>query len=555
MWGAGSDSLESSKIAEAELVPVTEGSMSTIDTRDGDTPPGWKAASRMKGNLREPGGPIGSIERSAMGAPCEGQPKHGAEPRSGVGPAHSTKEALEGNEGVEGRGRPGGNLPEKAGVRTQSRVALPLNLWRVYEAAKRNKQAQFTALMHHVDAVALERAFRRLKRKASAGVDGETVVTYEQDLESNLKDLCERVHTGRYRPLPVRRVYIPKADGGQRPLGVPALEDKIVQGAVAEVLSAVYEVDFLGFSYGFRPGRNPHQALAAVHTAVMTQCVNWVLDADIRKFFDSVDHEWLLRMIAHRIADPRVLRLIRMWLQAGVLEGGEWRETVEGTPQGAGISPLLANVFLHYVLDLWVHHHWRKRKARGRVIVVRYADDFVMGFQYADDARRMLHDLGERMTKFGLKLHEGKTRLIEFGRLPTLDHARRGERRPETFAFLGFTHYCGRTRDGRFVVKRKTQSKRLTVKLKALRVEARRRMHAPVSEQYHWLCQVLRGHYAYYGLSSNFRCLKSFLQQVLRIWFRALRRRSQRRMTWGAFGQLLARFPLPTARITHPCTT
>jgi len=262
---------------------------------------------------------------------------------------------------------------------------LPLNLWRVYEAAKRNKQAQFTALMHHVDAVALERAFRRLKRKASAGVDGETVVTYEQDLESNLKDLCERVHTGRYRPLPVRRVYIPKADGGQRPLGVPALEDKIVQGAVAEVLSVVYEVDFLGFSYGFRPGRNPHQALAALHKAMMTQCVNWVLDADIRKFFDSVDHEWLLRMIAHRIADPRVLRLIRMWLQAGVLEGGEWRETVEGTPQGAGISPLLANVFLHYVLDLWVHHHWRKRKARGRVIVVRYADDCAPRAQRAEE--------------------------------------------------------------------------------------------------------------------------------------------------------------------------
>jgi len=509
----------------------------------------------MKGNPRKPGGPIGSIERSAMGATCKGQPKRGAEPRSGVGPFRSTSEAFEGNEGVEGREWPEGNQSGEAKVRTQSRVALPLNLWRVYAAAKRNKQAQFTALMHHVDVVALERAFRRLKRKASAGVDGETVETYEQNLSCNLKDLCERVHSGCYRPRPVRRVYIPKSDGGQRPLGVPALEDKIVQGAVAEVLSAVYEVDFLGFSYGFRPGRNPHQALAALHTAVMTQCVNWVLDADIRKFYDSVDHEWLLRMIAHRIADPRVLRLIRLWLKAGVLEGGEWHETVEGTPQGAGISPLLANVFLHYVLDLWVHHHWRKRKARGRVIIVRYADDCVLGFQYADDARRMLHDLRERMTKFGLKLHEEKTRLIEFGRLPTLDHARRGKRRPETFAFLGFTHYCGRTRDGRFVVKRKTQSKRMTVKLKALRVEARRRMHTPVSDQHHWLCQVLRGHYAYYGLSSNIRCLKSYLEQVRHTWFRALRRRSQRCMTWRAFGQLLTRFPLPTPRIMHPCAT
>src|SRR5579872_3621396 len=423
----------------------------------------------MKGNLREPGDPIGSIERSTMEATCEGRPERGAEPRSGVGPFRSTNEASEGNEGVEGREWPEGNQSGEAKGRTQSRVALPLNLWRVYAAARRNEQAQFTALMHHADVVALERAFRRLRRKASAGVDGETVETYEQNLLGN--------HNGRYRPQPVRRVYIPKSDGGQRPLGVPALEDKVVQGAVAEVLSAVYEVDFLGFSYGFRPGRNPHQAPAA------GQCLST------------------------------------------------------------------------YVLDLWVHHHWRRRKARGRVIIMRYADDFVMGFQYADDARGMLHDPGERMMKFGLKLHEEKTRLIEFGRLLTLDHARRGERRPKTFAFLGFTHYCGRTRDGRFVVKRKTQSKRLTVKLKALRVEARRRMHAPVPERHRWVCQLLRGHYAYYGLSANFRCLKSYLEQVRRIWCCALRRRSQRRMTWGAFGQLLERFPLPTPRITHPCAT
>ena len=240
---------------------------------------------------------------------------------------------------------------------------------------------------------------------------------------------------------------------------MPALEDKIVQGTVAEVLNAIYEVDFLGFSYGFRPGRNPHQALQSLHTALMTQCVNWVLDADIRKFFDSVDQEWLLRMLEHRIADPRVLRLIRQWLTAGVLERGEWHEVVEGTPQGAGISPLLANIFLHYVLDLWVHQ-WRRRKARGRIILVRYADDFVMGLQYADDARRMLEDLKERLAKFKLTLHADKTRLIEFGRMPTLARARRGQQRPETFAFLGFTHYCGRTRDGRFVVKRKTHSKR-----------------------------------------------------------------------------------------------
>jgi RNA-directed DNA polymerase len=487
-----------------------------------------------------------------MGVFCKGQPEQNAEPRPGVGPVHSTAEALEGNERVEGRSRPGGSPSEKAEVRTQSRVALPLNLWRVNEAAQRDKQARFTALLHHVDVIALERAFRRLKRSASPGIDGETVFTYEQKLQENLQNLCQRVHTGCYRPLPVRRVFIPKSDGGMRPLGLPALEDKVVQGAVAEVLSAVYEVDFLGFSYGFRPGRNPHQALTALHTGVMTQGVCWVLDADIRKFFDSVSHEWLLRMIAHRIADPRVLRLIRMWLEAGVLEGGEWQKGVEGTPQGAGISPLLANIFLHYVLDLWVHQ-WRKRTARGRVIIVRYADDFVMGFQYMNDARSMLASLRERMAKFKLALHEEKTRLIEFGRLPAIDHKRRGQRHPPTFGFLGFTHYCGWTRDGRFVVKRKTQSKRLTAKLKSLREQARIRMHAPVTEQHRWLCQVLRGHYAYYGLPSNFRALNAFHQQVRLLWFRSLRRRSQRELAWDGYSDLLLRFPLPPPRITPLC--
>jgi group II intron reverse transcriptase/maturase len=275
---------------------------------------------------------------------------------------------------VEGRDRPEESPHESAKVRTQSRVALPSPLARVNEAAKRDKRARFTSLLHHVNVQALERAFRRLKRSASAGVDGETVASYEQGLEGKLQGLCERVHTGRYRTQPVRRVYIPKSDGGRRPLGIPALEDKIVQGAVAEVLSVVCEVDFLGFSYGFRPGRSPHGALAALHTALMSQCVNWVLDADIRRFFDSVDHEWLLRMVAHRVADSRVLRLIRKWLKAGVLESGQWQETTQGTPQGAGISPLLANIFLHFVIDLWVHQ-WRNRYARGKVIIVRYADD------------------------------------------------------------------------------------------------------------------------------------------------------------------------------------
>jgi RNA-directed DNA polymerase len=301
-------------------------------------------------------------------------------------------------------------------------------------------------------------------------------------------------------------------------LTVPALEDKILQGAVAEVLSAIYEADFLGISYGFRPGRSPHQALASLHTALMTQKVNWVLDADIRKFFDSVDHEWMLRMLAHRIADRRVLRLIELWLKAGVLERGVVQESRQGTPQGSGISPLLANVFLHYVLDLWVHQ-WRRTQTRARVIVVRYCDDFVMGFESAADAQRMLGELSQRLQKFGLALHDDKTRLIPFGSLLAM------------------------------VVKRRTQGSRLTAKLKALRVTAQQRMHAPVSCQHEWLCSVLRGHYAYYGLRSNIRCLATFYQEARRIWFRALHRRSQRGLTWAEYARLLERFPLPTPSI------
>ena len=457
-------------------------------------------------------------------------------------------------EAVEGRGRPEGNRCKDARVRTQSRVALLPNLARVNEAARRDKHLKFTALLHHVNVVSRQRAFRRLKRNASPGIDGETVSGYEQNLQQNLQSLCQRVHTGRYRAHPVRRVYIPKPDGGRRPLGIPTLEDKIVQGAVAEVLSAIYEVDFLGFTYGFRPGRSPHDALKAWHTGLMTQRVNWVLDADIRSFFDSVDHEWLLRMVAHRVADRRVLRLIRKWLKAGALEGREWKETEQGTPQGAGISPLLSNIFLHYVLDLWAHQ-WRRRHARGRVIIVRYADDFAMGFEYEQDGREMLTALKERFAKFGLSLHEDKTRLFEFGKFASERRERRGERRCETFAFLGFTHYCGRSREGRFVVKRKTQGKRLTGKLKALRAEARRRMHVPVLRQWNWLVHVLRGHYAYYGLPSNFQSLQVFYVEVRRLWYRSLRRRDRKHaMTWDRFNVLLERFPLPRPRITHPRT-
>ena len=370
-------------------------------------------------------------------------------------------------------------------------------------------------------------------------------------LKERLRDLCERVHRGGYRPQPVRRVYIPKAGGGQRPIGVPALEDKMVQGAVAEVLSAIYEADFLGFSYGFRPGRNPHGALQSLHTALMTQYVSWVLDADIRSFFDSVDHEWMLRMVAHRVADRRMLQLIGRWLRAGVMEGLEWRETLEGTPQGAGISPLLANIFLHYALDLWVQQ-WRKKPGHGRVSLVRYADDFVMGFQSETDAREMLVALRERLGKFKLALHGDKTRLIEFGKLVAEHRRARNTRRPGTFSFLGFTHYCGWSRDGRFVVKRRTEGRRVSRKLQEVQAELRRRMHTPVHAQHRWLCSVLRGHDAYYGLPSNWPRLDSFHDAVRRRWYRVLRRRSQRRLTWEQFNALLERFPLRSTRITHP---
>lgn len=454
---------------------------------------------------------------------------------------------------MEGRGQPKKNLHQMAEVRTQCRGTLPPNLARVNEAARRGKRTQFTALWHHVDIAALARAFKRQKRGASAGVDGMTVAEYEKELDEKLKDLHARLKAVSYRPLPVRRSYIPKVDGSKRPLGIPALEDKIVQGAVAEVLSAIYEVDFQGFSYGFRPGRSPHHALRALDTALATQKVNWVLDADIRSFFDSVDHEWLMRMLEHRIADRRVLKIISQWLRAGIWKNGRLMETEEGTPQGAGISPLLANIFLHYVLDLWAQA-WRKKQARGQVIVVRYADDFVMGFETREDGEKMLADLKERLAKFGLALHEGKTRLMEFGRYAADDRGRRGERRPETFNFLGLTHYCGRARkSGRFMVGRKTQSRRMASKLREMRTEVRRRMHDDFKAQHQWLSSVLQGHYRYYGVPGNFAAMQAFYNEMRRTWLRGLRRRSQKRpMSWGHFLELLQKFPLPMPSITQP---
>jgi len=456
-----------------------------------------------------------------------------------------------GAEVVEGRRPAKGNAASETRPGRGAGLGVSSDLDRVRQVARRDKQVRFTALLHHVSVGRLREAYRALRPDAAAGVDGVTWREYGLDLEANLRDLHARVHRGAYRARPVRRAYIPKADGRSRPLGVAALEDKVLQRAVVEVLNAIYEQDFLGFSYGFRPGRSPHQALDALTVGITRKKVNWVLDADVRDCFTSLDHSWLLKFLEHRIADRRVLRLIQRWLKAGVIEDGEWSQTLEGTPQGASVSTLLANVYLHYVFDLWVHQ-WRSRHARGDVVVVRFADDFVVGFEHRDEAERFWAELRERFARYGMELHEGKSRLIEFGRFAAQHRARRGDPKPETFDFLGFTHICTKDRRGRFKLSRVTSKKRLRTKLRAVKIEMRRRMHHPLPEQGHWLARVLQGHYNYYGVPHNSRALSNFHLQVKRHWLRSLRRRSQRhRMTWERLGRLADRW-LPRPRVMHP---
>jgi len=422
---------------------------------------------------------------------------------------------------------------------------------RVRRVAEKDKEARFTALLHHVTVDRLRAAFRAINPRAATGVDGVRWRDYGKDLEGNLRDLHGRVHRGSYRAKPSRRTYIPKTDGRLRPLGIAALEDKIVQRATVEVLEAIYESDFVGFSYGFRPGRGPHDALDALAVGISRKKVNWVLDADIRDFFTSLDRGWLEKFLEHRIADTRVLRLIGKWLGAGIIEDGEWSKTVQGAPQGASVSPLLANVYLHYVFDLWAKQ-WRGRHAHGDMVIVRYCDDFVVGFEHERDARRFYADLRERFAKFGLELADDKTRLVEFGRFAASNRDRRGAGRPETFDFLGFTHMCGTTRNGRFLLKRVTIAKRMRAKLAEIKHGLRRRMHLPIPEQARWLASVVRGHYDYYAVPGNSQALDAFRRQVVWHWIRALRRRSQRtRMTWKRMSRLAAEW-LPYARIVHP---
>jgi len=453
---------------------------------------------------------------------------------------------------VEERGLAKGNKSQQNARRTQSRDQRANSaLERVRRVAKQDKEARFTALLHHVNLERLRAAYKALRRGAAAGVDGVTWQVYERDLERNLRDLYGRLHRGAYRAKPSRRVYIPKADGRLRPLGIAALEDKIVQRAVVEVLNAIYEVDFLGFSYGFRRGRSQHDALDALATGILRKKVNWVLDADIRGFFDAIDHGWMAKFVEHRIADKRVLRLIQKWLTAGVMEDGTKMVSEGGTPQGATVSPLLANVYLHYVFDLWAQQ-WRRRRARGDMIIMRFADDFVVGFEHRSDAELFLDELRERFAMFALELHADKTHLLEFGRFAARSRRARGFGRPETFDFLGFTHMCAKTQKGRFMLKRRTISKRMRTKLREVKTKLMRRRHLSIPEQGRWLASVVRGHLAYYAVPGNIDAVAAFRTQATRHWYRALRRRSQRsRLDWKRMNRLANRW-LPPARKMHP---
>ena len=452
---------------------------------------------------------------------------------------------------AEGRDLAKGNMGQQNAPRTQRRTSAHSALDRVREAARKDRKAKFTALFHHLTPELLGTAFDSLKKKAAAGVDGVTWEQYGANLEENLRDLHGRLQRGAYRARPSRRVYIPKADGRLRPLGIASLEDKLVQRAVVVVLNAIYEVDFIGFSYGFRPGRNQHQALDALAVGIPRKTVRWVLDADIRGFFDAIDHGWLMKFIEHRIADRRILRLIRKWLSAGVMERGAWTESNEGTPQGATISPLLSNIFLHYVLDLWAQQ-WRMRLPRGDLIIVRYADDFIVGFQRRAHAERFLRELRERLRKFSLELHPDKTRLIEFGVYAATDRQERGVGKPETFDFLGFTHVCAKSRNGKFLLQRRTSRRRMHNKLSEIKIELRQNMHLPLVAQGAWLRRVVNGYFAYHAVPTNVQPLRSFRQRIRELWIRALRRRSQRsRTSWERFDKLSQRW-LPPARILHP---
>jgi group II intron reverse transcriptase/maturase len=471
---------------------------------------------------------------------------------SGIVPMnHSNKDGQPLAECEEGRTLIKENTHQLNTHSTQSEARVSQGLAGVRKAAREQKEMKFTALLHHLTVDLLRESFCALKRKAAPGVDGVTWREYEVGLEDRLADLHSRVRRGAYRAQPSRRVYIPKPDGRERPLGVAALEDKVVQQAVVTILNQIYEEDFRGFSYGFRPGRSQHQALDALYVGITRKKVNWVLDCDILGFFDNLSHDWLLKFVQHRVADHRILRLIQKWLKAGVVEEGRWRNTEMGTPQGSVVSPLLANIYLHYVFDLWVDA-WRKKYARGEVIAVRYADDSVLGFQQRADADRFLEAFRERLRKFGLELHPDKTRLIEFGRFAEQDRNQRGEGKPETFDFLGFTHISGKNRNGDFALKRKTIGKRMRAKLLELKQQLRNRKHDPVALTGKWLQSIVRGYFNYHAVPGNTDSLYAFRYRLVRLWRTMLSHRSQRHhLNWARMQSLVDRW-LPKPRVLHP---
>jgi len=453
---------------------------------------------------------------------------------------------------VEGRDGTKGKTELQSTVRTQSRAAVSQAQRRLREAVNRNKKEKLTALLHHVTVDVLRGGFLSLKKAAAAGIDAVTWDAYAENLEANLRELHRRVHAGSYRALPSRRVYIPKADGKERPLGIAAMEDKIVQAAVVLILTPIYEAEFLGFSYGFRPRRSQHDALDALAFGIKGRYIWWVLDADIQRFFDTISHDWLIKFLEHRIGDRRIIRLIQKWLRAGVLEDGVRLETIEGTPQGAVISPFLANVYLHYVYDLWVNA-WRARHAKGHMVVVRYADDTVVGFQHRQEALKFLDDLKGRLAKFALSLHPEKTRLIEFGRFAAERRAVRGERKPETFNFLGFTHICAGKRDGGgFQLMRKSQCKRRWTFVRKVGQELDERRHEPINVQGLWLRSVLRGYCAYFAVPTNLTAVRNVRHHIKVRWYLSLLRRSQRsRLSWRRMNVVAAKYlPMPT--VLHP---
>src|SRR5713101_4969555 len=444
-----------------------------------------------------------------------------------------------------------GNADQQSTCRAQSRESVSQALERIRKVARERKKERFIALFHHISIELLEQSFFELKEEAAPGVDRLTWKDYEADLERNLEDLHNRVQSGAYRARPSRRVYIPKPDGRQRPLAVAALEDKIVQRAVVALLNAIYEEDFLGISYGFRPGRGTHDALDALCVGIHSKKVSFILDADIRSFFDEINQQWLIRFLEHRIGDRRIIRLIQKWLKAGVMEGGVVTVSDRGTGQGSVISPLLANIYLHYTLDLWALR-WRRREATGDMIFVRYADDFIVGFQHESDARRFLDEMRERLREFALSLHPEKTRLIEFGRFAVERRKRRGLGKPETFNFLGFTFICGKTRAGKFQIKRKTRRDRMRAKLKMIKEEMRRRMHQPILAQGKWLWHVVRGYFNFHAVPTNFRALVAFRTEIAKRSRRVLTRRSDMaKLKWDRMKRLVDDW-LPKPIILHP---